>query len=170
MGEDRENGVPGQWGAGGVQKAGEERVGHESSKRGGSGRNYSIIAIKKGLTREAKKKGLGAVNVGYWGQKVWTLLNSPQPTHQGRMEDVQASDHIAPESVNSEQKGNSSLILIIKENSVCTTPKVLTHSINVELVFKLSVFQSFSSVIFSEVINSVVSIKSPEMLFLLIKA
>ena len=35
------------------------------------------------------------------------------------------------------------------------TPKVQTHSINVELGFKLSVFQSFSCVIFSEVINSV---------------
>ena len=81
------------------------------------------------------------------------------------MEDVEANNHIAPESVNSEEKGNSSLIL-----SVCTTPTVPTHSINVELVFKLSVFQSFSGVIFSEVINSVVSIKSPETLFLFIKA
>ena len=33
-------------------------MGHEISKRGGSGRNYSIIAIKKGLTGEAKKKGV----------------------------------------------------------------------------------------------------------------
>ena len=59
---------------------GEERVGDESSKRGGSGRNYSIIAIKKGLMGEAKKKGVGAVNAGYWSQKVWTLLKLP-PTH-----------------------------------------------------------------------------------------
>ena len=87
-------------------------MGHESSKRGGSGRNYSIIAIKKGLTREAKKKGVGAVYAGYWSQKVWTLLKLPPPTHQGCMEDVQASYHIASESVNSEQKRNSSLILI----------------------------------------------------------
>ena len=36
---------------------GEERVGDKSSKRGGSGRNYSIIAIKTGLKGEAKKKG-----------------------------------------------------------------------------------------------------------------
>ena len=28
------------------------------------------------------------------------------------MEDVEANNHIAPESVNSEEKGNSSLILI----------------------------------------------------------
>ena len=41
---------------------GEERVGDESSKRGGSGRNYSIIAIKTGLKGEAKKKRAGAVN------------------------------------------------------------------------------------------------------------
>lgn len=85
-------------------------MGHERSKRGGSGRNYLIIAIKKGLTGKAKKKGVGAVNAGYWSQKVWTLLKLPPPTHQGGMEDVQASNHIAPESVNSEQKGNSSLI------------------------------------------------------------
>ena len=85
MGEDREKGVPRQQGAGGVQKAGEERVGHESSKRGGSGRNYSIIAIKKGLKGEGKKKGVGA----------------QPPTHQGCTEDVQANNHIAPESVKS---------------------------------------------------------------------
>ena len=44
-------------GAGGVQKLGEERVGDESSKRGGSGRNYSIITIKTGLRGKPRKKG-----------------------------------------------------------------------------------------------------------------
>ena len=56
---------------------GEERVGDESSKRGGSGRNYSIIAIKTGLKGEAKKKRAGAVNARYGSQKVWTLLKLP---------------------------------------------------------------------------------------------
>ena len=52
-----EKGVLRQQVAGGVQKAGEERVGDESSKRGGSGRNYSIIAIKTGLKGKPRKKG-----------------------------------------------------------------------------------------------------------------
>lgn len=78
-------------------------------ERGESGRNYSIIATKKGLNGEAKKKGAGAVNARYWSQKVWTLLKLPSPTHQGCMEDVQANNHIATDSINSEQKGNSSI-------------------------------------------------------------
>ena len=55
MGEDRENGVLGQDRRG--TEGGRGKDGHESSKRGGSGRNYSIIAIKTGLKGKPRKKG-----------------------------------------------------------------------------------------------------------------